>query len=143
MKKILFIFSLIFCISTAEAAYLDLTWDPNQEPDLAGYRLYYGTTSGEYINFVDIGLTTTYRLNELLEDVTFYIAITAYDLAGNESDFSDEVSGVAVIDESALDQPEYGIGGEPTEVDSPPDKTGKTQKSTHGSERGRKLGWKK
>ena len=27
---------------------LELEWKPNQEPDLAGYRLHFGTASGEY-----------------------------------------------------------------------------------------------
>ncbi len=100
MRKILYVFAWVILLSPAEAAYLDLGWDPNQEPDLAGYKVYYGTSSGDYINFVDVGLTTTYRLDSLLEDVTFYIAITAYDLAGNESDFSDEVFGIGIIDNS-------------------------------------------
>ncbi len=101
MRKMLFVFSLFLTLSTAEAAYLDLAWDPNQEPDLAGYRVYYGTSSGEYTNFVDVGLTTVYRLDNLLEDVTFYVALTAYDSAGNESDFSAEVSGIGIVDNGA------------------------------------------
>jgi hypothetical protein len=95
VRRILFVFSLFLCLSTAEAAYLDLGWDPNSEADLAGYRVHYGTSSGEDTNFVDVGLTTTYRLDNLLEEIPFYIALTAYDSANNESDFSEEVSSVA------------------------------------------------
>jgi hypothetical protein len=97
----LFVFGLFLCLSTAEAAYLDLAWELNPEPDLAGYRVYYGTSSGEYINFVDMGLTTTCRLDNLLEDVTFYIALKAYDTANNESDFSEEVYGIGIVDNGA------------------------------------------
>jgi hypothetical protein len=50
----LFPFSVFLSVSTAEAAYLDLAGDLNQEPDLAGYRVYYGTSPGDYINFVDV-----------------------------------------------------------------------------------------
>jgi fibronectin type 3 domain-containing protein len=92
-----FLFFLFF-LSNAEAAYLDLAWDPNEELDLGGYRVYYGTTSGDYINFVDIGTATSYRLDNLLDDVTYYIALTAYDTAGNESDFSGEVSAIGLPD---------------------------------------------
>ncbi len=92
-----FLFFLFF-LSNAEAAFLDLAWDPNEEPDLGGYRVYYGTTSGDYINFVDIGRATRYRLDNLLDDVTYYIALTAYDTAGNESDFSGEVSAIGLPD---------------------------------------------
>jgi hypothetical protein len=107
MRKILSVIPFLFFISTAEAAYLDLAWDPNEEPDLAGYRVYYGTTSGKYIDFVDVGRVTAYRLDDLLEDVTFYVALTAYDTAGNESDRSDEVSGVGV---AALETPSSPTG---------------------------------
>ena len=100
MRRILAIIPLLCLLSLSgcdeEAAYLDLAWDPNQEPDLAGYRIYYGTSSREYIDFVDVGNVTTYRFDNLLADVTFYIAVTAYDTADNESDFSEEVSGVGV-----------------------------------------------
>lgn len=80
-----------------QTSYLDLAWGPNQEPDLAGYKVYYGTSSREYINFIDVGNVTTYRLDNLLEDVEYYIAVTAYDMSGNESDFSEEVSGIGAI----------------------------------------------
>lgn len=143
MRKMVFVFSLFLSLSTAEAAYLDLTWDLNQEPDLAGYRVYYGTSPGEYINFVDVGLTTTYRLDELLEDVTFFIAITALDSAGNESDFSEEVSGVGVIDDNLVDGSDCGIGGEPTGAHTAVGRSVKAYKSNPGIERGRKLGRKK
>lgn len=88
--------SLLLLVGCDEesAPYLDLAWDPNQEPDLAGYRVYYGTSSHEYINSVDVGNVTSFRLDNLMEGVTYFIAVTAYDTAGNESDFSEEVSGV-------------------------------------------------
>ena len=93
MRKILtaIILSLIF-FTPAGAAHLDLAWNPNTEPDLAGYRIYYGTASREYVDSIDVGNTTTYGLDGLLEGVTYYIALTAYDTTGNESGFSDEVS---------------------------------------------------
>ena len=141
VRKILCVLFLFLAVSTADAAYLDLAWDLNQEPDLAGYRIYYGTYPGEYINFVDVGLTTTYRLDDLLEDVTFYVAITAYDEVGNESDFSDEVSGFGAIGDYSIDDPDYGIGRETTKTDSPIDQS-KKEKNNPGSKRGRKLGWK-
>ena len=113
MRKILFVLLWVLFLSPAEAAYLDLAWDPNQEPDLAGYRVYYGTASGDYIDFVDVELTTSYHLDNLLEDTTFYVAVTAYDSAGNESDFSEEVAAVSAEEDSAADDPGPGSGGEP------------------------------
>jgi len=106
MRRILHIIPFLFFISSAEAAYLDLSWGPNGEPDLAGYRVYYGAESREYINFVDVGDATSCRLGDLLDDVTYFVTLTAYDTGGNESDFSEEVSGVGFSDESGVDFPE-------------------------------------
>jgi len=113
VKKMLFLFSVFLSVSSAEAAYLDLAWNLNQEPDLAGYRVYYGTSSREYINSVDVGNTTAYRMSGLLDGVTYYIALTAYDMVGNESDFSQEVSGVGVTDEPPPSDPDTDGDGMP------------------------------
>lgn len=68
-----------------------LAWDPNTEEDLEGYRLYWGTASGVYDSFVNVGNVTTYTLN-LSEGTLYYIALTAYDEAQNESGYSNEVT---------------------------------------------------
>jgi hypothetical protein len=115
MWRVSFALFFFFLVSTSEAAHLDLAWDLNQETDLAGYRVYYGTSSGEYINFVDVGNTSSYRLDNLLEDVTFYVALTAYDVVGNESDYSVEVSGVGINDPPADPVIDLGV----TDVSAP------------------------
>jgi hypothetical protein len=71
---------------------ITLSWNPNNEPDLAGYKIYYGTVSREYSEVIDAGNVTTYRIEGLSPEVRYFFAITAYDAAGNESDFSQEVS---------------------------------------------------
>ncbi len=68
-----------------------LIWDPNNEPDLAGYKLYYGLSSGNYPYIVDVGNQTTYTLTDLEVGKTYYITATAYNAAGLESDYSNEV----------------------------------------------------
>lgn len=71
-----------------------LTWNPNTESDLAGYRIYQGTITGQYGPPTDVGLSTTYTvtLPQLTIDQTYFFAVTAYDLANNESLKSSEVS---------------------------------------------------
>ena len=86
---------LLFC-SSASAAHLDLAWDPNSEPDVAGYVVYYGTYPGQYFDWIDLGKTTSARIVGLIEDTEYFLALTAYDVFGNESDFSGEVSGVSL-----------------------------------------------
>jgi hypothetical protein len=59
--------------------------------DLAGYKIYYGTSSGNYTKSVDVGNVTIYTMKNLPTG-TVHFALTSYDKAGNESDFSDEGS---------------------------------------------------
>lgn len=60
--------------------------------DLAGYKVYYGTTSGVYSSNVDAGNVTSYQLTGLTDGATYYFAITAYDTSGNQSAYSSQVS---------------------------------------------------
>ncbi len=69
-----------------------VSWNANGEADLAGYRIYYGTRSGQYAEVVDVGNVTSHRLQGLQTGETYYFVVTAYDTAGNESPPSREVS---------------------------------------------------
>lgn len=89
------LFLLPFFDVCAEAAEIRIAWDPNTEEDLAGYRIYYGTVSRNYFEVITIGLETTHTLTDLIPGQNYCIAVTAFDRAGNESDFSNEVCGVA------------------------------------------------
>ena len=68
-----------------------LSWDPDSEPDLAGYKVYYGASPGTYETSIDVSYTTTYVVTNLESGTRYYFAITAYDISGNESAFSNEV----------------------------------------------------
>jgi fibronectin type 3 domain-containing protein len=72
-----------------------LTWDPNEETDLGGYKIYMGTSSGVYDNTIDVENVNKYVVNGLVSGITYYLALTAYDTSFNESDYSTEVSAVA------------------------------------------------
>ena len=65
-------------------------WEPNPEPDIAGYRLYYGTTSGTHPTMFDVGNITTATL-PFPNTGTFYIVATAYNTSALESLPSDEL----------------------------------------------------
>jgi hypothetical protein len=69
--------------------------------DLAGAKVYYGTSSSNYSAVVVVpggapGETITYRLtmaaHGLLPGVTYYLNGTAYNTSGLESDFCNEVA---------------------------------------------------
>ena len=70
-----------------------LIWDTNSEVDLKGYKVYYGTSSGNYNSTIDVENITEYKLKfpSLKEGVIYYIAVTAYDTSGNESTLSTEL----------------------------------------------------
>lgn len=86
----------LFTCRTLFAGDAFLSWAPNTEPNLAGYKIYYGTSPGIYGPPIDAGLTATPSAPATavtgLGAGTFYFAVTALDTAGNESGFSGEVS---------------------------------------------------
>jgi hypothetical protein len=74
------------------AAQVTLTWDPETDLNVAGYRIYYGTASRSYQYNSDAGTNTTFVVANLQAGTTYYFAATAYDAAGVESGYSNEVS---------------------------------------------------
>ena len=70
---------------------VDLYWNENRDPDLAGYNIYYSDTydgkyyiigSSAYCSFIDY---------DAINGEKYFYAITAYDYNGNESDLSRDV----------------------------------------------------
>lgn len=88
-------FTFIFFSGPSFAAQIKLAWDPNTEPYLTGYKIYWGGTSQSYGSPIDIGNVTQYTLTGLTAGSTYFVAITAYGLPESESGFSNEVMGVA------------------------------------------------
>ena len=85
-------------INTAYAGNVTLTWNaPTTNVDgtpitgLAGYKVYLGPSSGVYSTQITIGNVNLYTVT-LLPAGTYYFAVTAYNTAGGESAFSNEVS---------------------------------------------------
>ena len=83
-------------------AEVTLGWEPNSEPDIAGYKVYYktgspgalydGTEASEGNSPIDVGNVTEFTLTGLSENTVYHSVITAYDTENLESDFSIEVS---------------------------------------------------
>jgi chitodextrinase len=72
-----------------------LTWDAVIHPNLAGYRIYYGTAPGAYVqpvgSGVSVGNVVTFTVTGLTSGTRYYFAATAFDASNNESAFSNEV----------------------------------------------------
>jgi len=77
---------------TGLAANVTLAWDPSPDPQVVGYRIYYGAASGNYTNSSPVGMVTTATLTGLAVGTTYYFAATAFDTNGVESIFSNETS---------------------------------------------------
>lgn len=90
---------LLLGAGTAIAGTATLAWDaPTTNADgspisgLAGYKIYYGISSGAYNQVIDVGNIETYEVNGLINGTTYYFAVTAYDTTSSESAYSNEVS---------------------------------------------------
>lgn len=74
----------------------NLAWDSVVAQNLSGYRVYFGTAPGAYLQpygqGVSVGNTTTYTLLGLSSGTRYYFAVTALDTVGNESGYSNEAS---------------------------------------------------
>ncbi|MEZ5559895.1 MAG: hypothetical protein R3E86_15290 [Pseudomonadales bacterium] len=59
--------------------------------DLAGYNIYWGTSSRSYSTSLPINSPTTTQWEANIAPGTYYFALTAFDAAGNESAYSNEI----------------------------------------------------
>lgn len=72
---------------TAPVVRADMT--PLSLADIDGYRVYYGTSAGNYTNSIDVtdGTAVQVTLTNLPLG-TYYIVVTTYDVGGRESAYS-------------------------------------------------------
>jgi Fibronectin type III domain/Divergent InlB B-repeat domain len=92
------------------AGQATLTWDPDTSTTITGYRINYGTTSGSYAQKVDVGYATSYTLGNLSDGQTYYFVVAAYDAAGDQSGYSNEVSKSMPIPQDTLTISKTGTG---------------------------------
>lgn len=104
-KIIYSFFSAIFLLllatmgsGVAYGAEATLAWDPNNDSSVTGYKIYWGTQSQQYALLADVGNSVQETISDLQAGTTYYFSATAYDAAGNESDYSNEVSYTAPVD---------------------------------------------
>ncbi len=121
----LVLLGLIVFAPAAQAADATFSWLPNGEANLAGYKIHYGTTSRSYGFTIDVGNPALVggriqaQLSGMTEGTTYYVAATAYDTSGLESDYSTEVVWTA---------PSQAVGGSPpvasaVNISTPEDQT--------------------
>lgn len=74
------------------APAVSLTWTPNSEATLAGYKLHFGTSSGSYPTVVDVGAVPSAPLPPMILGRTYYVALSAYDSEGRDGPLSGELT---------------------------------------------------
>ena len=77
--------------SKVYATQVTLAWDASTDPNVVGYKIHYGTASGNYPAVVDAGSKTTCTIANLTAGMAYYFAATGYDSSGQESGYSNEV----------------------------------------------------
>src|SRR5436190_7926763 len=68
-----------------------LSWYPVAEPDIAGYNVYYGTSSHNYPHKLSV-VQPSVVISDLVENQTYFFAVSSLNNGGLESALSDEVS---------------------------------------------------
>jgi hypothetical protein len=92
MRNVIFSIILLFFSFEIFSQNVLLNWNTNTDPDLAGYRVYYGNTAPRvYGTPTDVGNSTSYTVRNL-PNGTYFFAVTAYDLSNNESGYSNEAT---------------------------------------------------
>ena len=70
-----------------------MSWNASPDANVTGYRVYYGTASGKYMQAygagIAVGNMTSFVVNSLQSGTRYYFAVTAIN-AGNESAYSNE-----------------------------------------------------
>jgi hypothetical protein len=93
MRRFLAFLFLCFAASTV-AAVVIVEWDANPETNIAGYKVYWGEATRTYDNVSDVGDATSFTDTFPLGN--YFLAVTAYNTEGFESDFSEEMA-LAII----------------------------------------------
>jgi hypothetical protein len=82
--------ALLAGVAGTEAASVSLGWTPSSDTNVVGYNIYYGTASGNYTGKVTVADVSSVTIPNFNGGDTYYFAATAFDSAGDESDFSTE-----------------------------------------------------
>ncbi|MBN1788385.1 MAG: hypothetical protein JW806_08320 [Sedimentisphaerales bacterium] len=84
--------TMLMVVSPTGYADIELEWNDNSEPDLAGYNVYRSLFSGgsSYVKINTALITDSNYVDDTAEGPTYYYAVTAVDTNDNESGYSNE-----------------------------------------------------
>jgi hypothetical protein len=82
---------------------VSLEWSANPESDVVGYKVYFGTESTNYSAVIDVVGATKTELPAVSLGTTYYLAVSAYNAAGEESPRSAELKVTAEVPAAVAD----------------------------------------
>ena len=90
------------------SGYVDLKWNADFDTARVGFNIYYGKQSGQYIRRRSVGNVGGSRIDNLMNNETYYFSVTAFDQLNRESDYSNEV-GIIVSQSLSSTSPFEGV----------------------------------
>ena len=82
---------VVGCFTARAGQSVSLAWERSPDTNVVNYILYYGNCSGVYNSRLPLGTNTTANVKNLAEGSDFYFVVVASDVAGLESEPSNEV----------------------------------------------------
>lgn len=82
----------VIVMSRAMGAEANFRWNPNTEPDIAGYILLVGNAPGEWTREIAVGNVSTATVNHLASATLYHASIKAVNIAGMESEESTPIT---------------------------------------------------
>jgi len=107
VKAFSFVVAFVFCYSTSlHAATVTVAWNPSPSPEVTGYRVQYGSTSGIWPTVIDVGPATTARVT--LDPGRYFFTVVAYSQTGVSAS-SNEVA-VTILPATTADPCAFPLG---------------------------------
>lgn len=72
--------------------FIELFWDPNREPDVAGYNIYVSSSYNGRYELIGSSETEYFYDRDARNGSVYYYAVSAYDYDDNESELSTDVA---------------------------------------------------
>lgn len=94
MKILYFIACLListFITIAGTARPLTLAWDSSPDTNVTGYKVYLGPASRTYSTNINVHAVQLTTVSNLATGQPYYFTVTAYNAAGLESDFANEI----------------------------------------------------
>jgi hypothetical protein len=93
------VFVILLVVSISNAFAIEISWNTvtaEGSYPITGYKLYYGTVSGNFTKSFNVYNTTSYNLSNitpaLIEGQQYFFVVVAYTSIGEEGFFSDEIA---------------------------------------------------